>query len=379
MAVGFRSFLKVDPNQSLVEGVIAHINRWSASKQIPVDAAIPGRYALDNDNLLTVVRETLGQHEVYRWRRHHPNAEPRDVWQTTFTAMEHAQATGWLWTEIETFDAPCEASPTAFSCMSVPRVLRDLLSELACRDGRTEITSEPQWVARNHLPDLMDYLADESRLGAVYVASQGSRCNAEFLDWATQVTWHLVGLGSVFLLDPAIAPEFNEMVGEHHAVPEGTIRTYLPGVDLDDPLDLRRHKILGIGRITGSSPRRLAGMLGLIERMRAAHAAIPGEALELDQVLTAREPELLPPQRPTSLRAVSTAVVAQPSLSSITSPAAIEEIHQLRRSFEETIGRYRSEHESILTRLEALLLEVQGIRESLDTGTPLQPRRLSAS
>lgn len=380
MAVGFRSFLKVDPDQSLVEGVISHITKWSVNKQIPVDAAIPGRYALDNDNLLTVVRETLGQHQVYRWRRHHPNAEPRDVWRTTFTAMEHPRTGGWLWTEIETFDAPREVSPTLFSCMSVPRVLRDLLSELACRDGRTEITSGPQWVARNHLPDLMDYLADESRLGAVYVASQGSRCNAEFLDWATQVTWHLVGLGSVFLLDPAIAPEFNEMVGEHHAVPEGTIRTYLPGVDLDDPLDPRRHKILGIGRITGSTPRRLAGMLGLIERMRAAHAAIPGEALELDQILTASEAELLPPQRPTSLRAVWTAVVPEASPSgSSTSAAAVEEIHLLRRSFEETIGRYRAEHESMLSLLEALLLEVQGIRESLGTDTPLQARRLSAS
>lgn len=383
MAVGFRSFLRVDPGQSLLDTVIAQMNNWSAGKQVDVDASVPGRYALDYDNLLTIFREDRGEDGIYRWRRHHRSAQPRDVWRTTFTAVERPDTAGWLWTEIETFDDRCSSEPTPFSCMSVPRVLRELLRELSCRDGRTEITSEPQWVAHTHLPDLMDYLADESRLGAVYLASQGSRDVDEFTDWATQVTWHLVGLGSVFLLDPAIAPEFNDMVGEHHAVPAGTIRTYLPNVNLDDPLDPRRHKILGIGRITESSPRRLAGMLGLIERVRAAHAAIPADAVELDRDLTARETELQPLQRGASLRAIATPDDGTVVLVPAAEPTvATSDIAQLRGEIEElkdAFDRDRIHQIAILAQLEALVREIQALRLLISPDAPIQQRRLSAS
>lgn len=95
------------------------------------------------------------------------------------------------------------------------------------------------------------------------------------------MTWHLVGLGSAFLMGPGVAAEFTEMVSPAYAVPPGTMRTYLPGVDLDDAEDPTRHRILGRPRIETTDVRRLARMLGRAERDRAAARPVPAEASEL--------------------------------------------------------------------------------------------------
>lgn len=379
MAVGFRSFLRVDPGQSLVETVIGHIARWSMAKQIDIDPAVPGRYRFADDNVLTIVREHSGNDQIYRWRRVHEAAVRGDVWRTTFTAVERPDAPGWLWSEIETVDGNRPDPSSPFACMSVPRVLRDLLGKLTCYDGKTEMTAEPQWVAPHHLPDLMDYLADDSRLGAVYIASQGARDTDSFVDWATQVTWHLIGLGSVFLLDNTMNREFNEMVGAGHAVPSGTIRTFLPRVALDDPRDPQRHKILGIGRITESSPRRLAGMLGLIERTRGAESALPAEAVELGRTLLARE-DVPTITQPTGLHSVTVAEAVMASRSN-EHHGDTADVHVLREELDRLraeLTRERTQRAAILDHVKALTQEINTLRAGGDLDTTAR-RRLSVS
>jgi hypothetical protein len=292
MAVGFRSFLRVAPGQELLSTVIEHLGRWLASKEIHLDAGRAGQYVLDHDDLVTILRDRNGEGELYQWRRQHPDAQPRDVWRTTITVLERPDEPGWIWTEIETRDDCAALGEAPFNrCMSVPSVLRGLLGELETMDGRTDIAPSPQWVTLGHLPDLMDYLADESRRGPVYLISQGQLAYDEFERWAREITWHLVGLGTAFLLDHAVEGGFNEMVGPSHAVPHGTMRTYLPDVNLDSPEDPLRHKILGRTRIVATDTRRLARMLGRAERDRAARTPVPADARDM---LRPYEPAQLP-------------------------------------------------------------------------------------
>lgn len=292
MAVGFRSFLRVEPGQQLVETVVEHLGRWLACKEIHLDAHRPGQYVLDHDDLVTVLWDQAGDGRLYQWRRWHPDAQPRDVWRTTITVLERPDEPGWIWTEIETRDDCTAVGEEPFNrCMSVPSVLRGLLGELQTHDGRTDIAPGPQWVTLGHLPDIMDFLADETRRGPVYLLSQGRQPRDEFERWAREVTWHLVGMGSAFLLDPVVEAGFNEMMGTGHAVPPGTMRTYLPEVNLDDPADPLRHRILGRARIVATDTRRLARMLGRAERDRAARQPIPADAREL---VRAYEPKPLP-------------------------------------------------------------------------------------
>lgn len=347
MSVGYRSFLHADPGQDLVDVVIQHLRQWMTSKDIDVPADCPGKYPLANGNVITVVDERHAEGRVYRWTRRHHDAYPGEVLCTTITAIEGADSSGWLWSEIETRDNPHSTDPRLFPCMSVPRVLRALMGVLSFRDGRTEVAAEPQWVCSRHLPDVMDYLADESRLGSIYVASQGAVPQERFEHWATEVTWNLVGMGSVLLLDNTVTSEFNEMVGEHHAVPVGTMRTYLPNVDLDDPEDPYRHRILGTARISLTAPRRLAGMLGLAARVRAAQAPLPPDVIGLHQILLARENDAVLSSNRGSLRAIPPAGNASQS--------------------------------AVLAKLDALEHEIQALRAALNQQTTNGHRHLSVS
>lgn len=338
MAVGYRSLLHADPGQHLVDVLVEHLNRWMAGKDIAIDAGTSGRYQLDYGNVITIVNEDCEDGLIYGWTRQHPEAHPREVLRSTFTALERPDSDGWLWCEIETQDDPYSTSPTSFASMSVPRVLRTLLGVLALRDGRTDVAAEPLWVSSAHLPDVMDYLADETRLGAVYIASQGPAATEHFEHWVTEVSWHLVGLGSVLMLDSTVASEFNEMVGERHVVPVGTMRTYLPNVDLDDLDDPPRHRILGSTRINMTEPRRLAGMLGLAARVRAAELPLPAEVAELDRIIQAREHATVPTGDPVNIRVNPRANLHAVPMAEHTTEAQIlaklealeQEIHELR-------------------------------------------------
>jgi len=282
MAVGFRSFLRVAPGQELLGTVIDHLGRWLASKEIHLDADRPGQYVLDHDDLVTILRDRREDGQLYQWRRQHPDAQPRDVWRTTISVFDRPDGPGWIWTEIETRDDCAGLGEAPYNrCMSVPSVLRALLGRLSVVDGRTEMGPAPQWVTTGHLPDLMDFLADETRRGPVYMISQGEQAAEEFERWAREVTWHLVGLGTAFLVDRSVEAGFNEMVGSAHYLPHGTMRTYLPEVDLDNPEDPLRHKILGRTRILTTETRRLARMLGRAERDRAARLPVPEDARKL--------------------------------------------------------------------------------------------------
>lgn len=293
MPMGYRSFLNVDPGHSLLSTVIDHINVWSGSKGISIDASLPGRHTPDPGNVITVRRGEISGAQVYRWRRERQHVRwPGQMWRTTVTALERPGAAAWLWTEIESYSMdPTETwSPTAF--MSVPSVVRSLLEVLPCRDGRSVMAPGPRWVSVDDLPDMMDYLADDLRRGPIFVVSEHVPHLAYDKLWATEVMWDVVGLGTVFVLGPGVDREFNDMVGRDHAVPVGTMRTYLPNVNLDDPHDPARHLTMSRVRIDSSNPRRLSRMLGLVHRERMARsraAFLSADALNVDRALSLRD------------------------------------------------------------------------------------------
>ncbi|NDL56646.1 hypothetical protein [Phytoactinopolyspora mesophila] len=294
MSIGFRSFLSVDEGESLIDTVVQHVQQWADVKEVDVPADAPGRSVRSQNDIITVLREGVEGGEAYRWRRDHPLARSTsEIRRTSITAVESPDRPGWIWTEIEV-GANTQFSWSSHSTfMSVPGFLRSLIATLPCSDGKTPAAAEPQWITPGHLPDMMDYLADDSRRGPVLVASQATKPEEELQEWATEASWELVGLGSMFLLSQDAEPEFNEMVGRHHAVFPGTVRTYAPNLNLDDPDDSRRHRTLSRERIESSTARRIAHMLGLAQRDRASRIPVPDEIQAVHQVLTLKEDDLV--------------------------------------------------------------------------------------
>lgn len=408
MSVGFRSFLHA-VSGPVVQTVVDHVSRWSAAKEIDVDAGRPGRAELDADDVVTVlVADDDSGRRLYRWRRLHPQARGADeIWRTTITAVETRSGQGWLWVEIEVADDPGDRVPRV-PFMSVPAVLRALLPDLACADGLVPVSTAPRWVGSSDLPDLMDYLADESRLGPVYVARQGGRDAAEFETWATNVAWEVVGLGHMFLLPAAAEDEFNEMVGPNHAIPEAAIRTYLPGVNLDDPFDPRRHQILGSVRIDRTGPRRLSYILGLSQRDRGLSIPLPDDVQLVDSALTMLESrigddDLLArlPVVPTPAAAAETGAEARRAVADGAEPAPegspvqvltrrgqhrrlvelLSENDRLRAEVDELRGALHGQDHTgaaVAAALDALEQQVRSLRQRLGVDTT-RWRRLSAS
>lgn len=392
MSVGFRSFLHV-ASGPIVDTVVEHVARWSAAKEIDVDAGRPGRAELDADDVVTVlVADDDTGRRLYRWRRLHPLARGADeIWRTTITAAEGG-GPGWLWIEIEVADEPGARAPRV-PFMSVPSVLRGLLPDLDCVDGLVPVSIEPRWAGPSELPDLMDYLADETRLGPVYVARQGARDAAEFEEWATNVAWEVVGMGHMFLLPSTAEDEFNEMVGANHAIPEGAIRTYLPGVSLDDPFDPRRHQILGSVRIDRTGPRRLSYILGLSQRDRGLSAPLPDDVRVVDGALTVLEKRIGDAGVLARLPVVETSPVsAQPSPSA--APVQVLTRRGQHRRMVELLSendRLRAENDelrdaldggaggpAVLAALDALEQQVRALRQRLGLDAA-DWRQLSAS
>ncbi|TDD70752.1 hypothetical protein E1262_08885 [Jiangella aurantiaca] len=381
----------------IVEAVVDHVGRWSAAKEIDVDAGRPGRAELDADDVVTVlVADDDTGRRLYRWRRLHPLARGADeIWRTTITAVEDgASGRGWLWVEIEVADEPGDRAPRV-PFMSVPAVLRGLLPDLACADGLVPVSTEPRWAGPSDLPDLMDYLADESRLGPVYVARQGARDADEFQSWATNVAWEVVGLGHMFLLPAAAEDEFNEMVGPNHAIPEAAIRTYLPGVNLDDPFDPRRHQILGSVRIDRTGPRRLSYILGLSQRDRTLSIPLPDDVQVVDAALTMLEDRIgdedvlarLPVVATPPVGVAAPAVAAEP-IQVLTRRGQhrrlvelLSENDRLRAENDELRGALNGQSHTgaaVAAALDALEQQVQSLRQRLGVDAA-DWRRLSAS
>jgi hypothetical protein len=299
MGVGYRSYLNVADGEPLVETVTKHLAEWSELKGIDAPPEEPGRYPVRENDVISVLHEMDGAGRLFRWRREHlrPQATSQ-MWRSTITAAEYPDRQSWLWTEIE-HSQTGTTHPYGFqNFMSVPGFLRAMLSDLACFDGRTPMTLEPCWATSAGLPDLMDYLADESRRGSVLVASHTAKPADVLYNWAAHVTWELAGLAVIYLLDAESEREFTEMVGVRHAVIPGTVRTYAPGVDLDAPDDPRRHRTLSRERIDYSQAKRILQILGFAQRHRAVEVPLCQEAVDVGEFLDARAENLVDqPQR----------------------------------------------------------------------------------
>ncbi|WP_123788592.1 hypothetical protein [Phytoactinopolyspora halophila] len=295
MALGYRSFLYVDPDQPVVDTLIAHLDRWLSNKGIGTPAGKPGHYVRGKNDVITVVDDEETDCRTYRWRREHPYAQgDGDMWRTTVTAVERPHAAGFWWTEVELPLTPPPDGAMSSTFMSAPGFVREILGELSCRDGQTPVLATPQWVSEEYLPDLMDHLADGTRRGPVLVASHHGREPDELERWSVRVSWQLAGLGTMFLLDKEIEKEFNEMVGRSHAVAPGTVRTYAPQVCLDDSHDPKRHRTLGNQRIRYNPASRVCYLLGMAQRDRTSRIPVPEEARDVDLELVNKEKEMRP-------------------------------------------------------------------------------------
>ncbi|REE04254.1 hypothetical protein C8E99_2082 [Citricoccus muralis] len=143
----------------------------------------------------------------------------------------------------------------------------------------------------DRIPDLVEFLGSEQRDLPVFVAeveSGGDSGNQFLLDarsWARDTA----GLATFIALDADSARALREALPARFTPPEGAVRTYLPGVDFENPQDARRHRILGADRMARDSATKVGLLLGTVARRVSQQRPIPGRVRAAQRLIQQAE------------------------------------------------------------------------------------------
>jgi len=262
------------------------LRRWlkEPPKSYDVDAFTEGRneiargVTLDHDS-------TTGASGAYgRWRLR--ETLPGGTWQTTLLIRQAGDGPTRVQLDVEHLPDDPEAFPVP---AKTPRLARSLLEVLDARDGRADVTAEPQVVEAEDVDAVIDELCDETRRLPVVVAS--TPYGADFDTWLEDSVDPLVrplaGLAILYVLTPEAEARFNRAL-EYHRVYGGGVRTYLPGVDPAWPADGQRHRVMSRRLIT-DRPSQARRIIAQLPQRLAARAPLPAE-LDSVPVMRTRTP-----------------------------------------------------------------------------------------
>jgi len=177
-------------------------------------------------------------------------------WVTTVTALapgEDHSALVCLELECHTAGSPPLTGP--------PRLIRELLGQLPAGDGWSPrldggfehvapLTVQPIEVTAGGIDGLLHVLTHQDRIKPAVVTARPSIANSTW-SYRLQKIWdRTAGFSSHYLLtDAAAVSALREEIGDHHWVPPGAVRTFLPEVDPAWPADGFRHRFLTFQRM----------------------------------------------------------------------------------------------------------------------------------
>ncbi len=244
----------------------AQVSSWLRQKKWDVDLNVDGTYAAtDGHGRISVRQHEHGHERALQIVLEEDNAAGH--WSTRVTAVEHERGGGWLSVDVHSLDG---------QFVRVPRLARFLTQTLHLHDGAWELRDAPRVVHADEVDELVGVLTDPARRGAVFVAGTGTQLDFDAFRSRVEV-WgrEVVGLGHVVVLDPAATAALQGKLGRAWSTPAWTVRTYLPGLDLEQASTARQHRILGTARLAQDRDGYLATLLGGFARATVARHPTP--------------------------------------------------------------------------------------------------------
>ena len=170
-------------------------------------------------------------------------------WTTRIFAMHATKESHYrdvVWIEVTPpRDSEWDAKP--------PRLVHDLISEGHCYDRGMPLSEYLQSISDDRLvEELIGWIRDERRRASVVVAAPLTDGSGEG-DLVAECRWKEIlgsltrdssGCASYFLLTPDAYREFRAGIGQGCGMPKGSLRTYLPGFNPEEPADRLRHRVL---------------------------------------------------------------------------------------------------------------------------------------
>lgn len=201
-----------------------------------------------------------------------------------------------------------------------PGFITKLLDNVELYDGQTPLSRVPFLAdSAETLDNLLNAIRDESRRGLVVVSSPYyGQTPAQWQNTLKDILHGTQGLASVHMVAPEKLDAFNEWAGMAHSLAPGSIRTYKPGADFENPLDGYLHRTMPHHRIVGKeSSKKLNRILcrSLVSELSTA---------ELPATLRQADSEFRKPVRPHQAPSARGNLVAPSALQE-----EIEELNEL--------------------------------------------------
>ncbi len=193
---------------------------------------------------------------------------------------------GMLWLDV---DAPEEARPV------LAQLITGLIAAVRMCDGAHPMSSTPGLATTGQLDHLTSRLLDPRRRGLLFVAGSATAAGIPEQQWSECVAAILAdtaGVAAAYILDGAATEQFNATMPAELRIRPYTIRTFEPGVCLDDPGD--RHPTLSTQSIVHDDQTYLRRLLGRRARQVASRTSLPEDLRAIDTRLSEELNQILP-------------------------------------------------------------------------------------
>lgn len=251
MAIGYRAVLKLGKEAGAVKTAEEQLRSWLMQKRddsrttvMTADWDGPGRHVLGAAATLDVVDEP-GQNESSQRRLYRfTETNHGGVWPVSVYAMDDRGGKGGV-IVIEAGLNGADTS-TAMDRVGTPRIVTNILETVPVYDGNTRLHGRPWPIHAHDVDTVVDAICDPDRVGPVNVAaSLGFEFDRQWGAIADGLTRFSKGTATTFVVTWNAVDTLNDLLPEHYRIEPGRIRTFLPGVELDNPGNSRRHRILG--------------------------------------------------------------------------------------------------------------------------------------
>lgn len=314
MALGYRSILRLEDSDNAVKVATEQVRSWLKSKhrdhhrhgQLDTyEWDGPGTHVMGPNAQLTVV-EHAGEDSSSRLLLRLEEKNDTGTWCVSVTATSLPHGTDAKQLIVVEVDADVEIAngrPVS-ETTNPPNIVRSLLEVTKARDFHANIplSAAPTVIDADDVDRLTAALLDARRTTSIVIA--GCVPGAPLVTWS-KIIGNLVrnsaGTTAAFVLTEAAQEQLNIRLTATHALENGAVRTFLPGVIPTDKADALRHRILYPGSLaealtSGMRVRpSLARVHAAAARRQLIERPLPHEALRSARILEREELRALRP------------------------------------------------------------------------------------
>ncbi|TFC38969.1 hypothetical protein [Cryobacterium sp. TMT2-14] len=298
MSLGYRAILRLEDSENAVKVAEDQVRDWLRTKLRTSRGSLEsaewdgaGVFELGAGTTLTVVTLSDDRDQSARQLIRLEETNPTGRWIVSVTACSLPNARRdkqVLLIELQQAgvsvdDALREARP--------PRLVRNLLESTLVRDSSTVLSPSPIVVREDNIDEVLSAIADAGRSASVVVASSpGQVSDQRWQSIVGQLMRDSVGVATAFVIADSAVELLSRLLPSSHAVPRGAVRTFAPKVDLEDPQDGIRHRILGAATFARSiNNGRVSGLLPIVHahqaRRRLVELELPADLRRSTELL----------------------------------------------------------------------------------------------